>query len=323
MNNRARTARTLLQGSLVRYELARLQNARASSPALRATAPYSTTFSQFTAARPPSATQHQLLQQHGAQSYGSSARRAIHSTSAFSKKSRDKNQVEDTKSGRGGSGGKGKHVAPASGAAAGEEDDGPKGAPAANPEDPLNFADVKARYEKHSEHFIEKLKKCRAGGRFNPDVISALQVTTDKATGESYPLRELGQVVPKGGRTISVILHEAAYVKPVMSAIQASADFNQQPQRDPDNELELVLKIEAEKPDDMARRIKSICHDWRARVKLIRQKRDKQHTTWAKNKLILADDKKLADKELEKVIKGMNTEIDSTEKETMKNAQVS
>ncbi|KXJ91196.1 ribosome recycling factor domain-containing protein [Microdochium bolleyi] len=317
--NSTRTARTVLQGSLLRCERAQLLNVRAPLQAIKGAAPFCHSSTTHT----PSARPRQPSQQHVARSRGGGACRTIHSTSALSKKSREKNQVEDTKGGRGGGGNKnkGKQAAASTSSGAGEEDD-TKGGPTANPADPLNFGDVKARHEKQSEHFVEKLKKFRAGGRFNPDVISSLPVVTDKATGESYPLRELGQVVPKGGRTISIILHEAGYVKPVMSAIQASADFNQQPQRDPDNELELVLKIEAEKPDDVAKRIKAICHDWRGRVKLIRQKRDKQHTAWRKDGLVTEDDKKLADKELEKVIKGLNAEIDNMEKETLKSAQV-
>jgi len=254
-------------------------------------------------------------------------RRLIHSTPALCKKSRDKNNAaEEARGGRGGGKHTSKHGAPpsaSSSSSGGGEDSSGGGGPAADPADPLNFDDVKARHAKQAEHFLEKLKKFRAGGRFNPDAIASLPVSTDKATGESYPLRELGQVVPKGGRTISIILHEEAYIKPVMSAIQASPDFNQQPQRDPDNELELILKIEAESPEDVAKRIKALCHDWRGKVKLIRQKRDKQHTSWRKDGLILADDKKLADKELEKVIKALNAEIDAKEKETLKLAQVS
>ncbi|KAH7027682.1 ribosome recycling factor domain-containing protein [Microdochium trichocladiopsis] len=337
--NSTPTARSLLQSGFAWCETVSLQNARAPLHALgaaAATARYSTNTIQSSASSYPATPRQQRLPTHHSCNAASRDRNAttsrwIHSTPALSKKSRDKNnsQVEETKGGRGG---KNKHAAQSSSSSlggAGEEDDsksggggGGGGGPAANPEDPLNFDDVKARYAKQSEHFIEKLKKFRAGGRFNPDSIASLPVTTDKATGESYPLRELGQVVPKGGRTISIILHEAAYVKPVMSAIQSSADFNQQPQRDPDNELELILKIEAEKPDEVAKRIKALCHDWRGKVKLIRQKRDKQHTAWRKDGLMLADAKKQADKELEKVIKTLNAEIDAKEKETLKLAQV-
>lgn len=197
-------------------------------------------------------------------------------------------------------------------------DSGPKHPPA-NPEDPLDFADVSSRLRRHDEHFREALKKMRTGGRFNPDVVGALRVQPDrKAAGVTYPLREVAQIVPRGGRAISLIAHEEAYVLPIMSAIQASADFNQQPQRDPDNELELVLKIEPEKRDDLLKRAKAMCHEWRDRVRSVRQKRDKQHATWRKENLIGPDLKRTADKELDKIIKAKMAEIDEAEKEALK-----
>ncbi|KAI8959684.1 ribosome recycling factor [Daldinia sp. FL1419] len=204
----------------------------------------------------------------------------------------------------------------------GDDPNGPKHPPA-NPEEPLNFADVESRIRRHDEHHRELLKKMRAGGRFNPDIVGALRVQPDrKDPGVTYPLREVAQVVARGGRTISVIAHEAAYVKPIMSAVQSSADFNQQPQRDPDNELELILKIEPETRDDLLKRAKAACNDWRDRVRSVRQRRDKTHVTWRKNGEIGPDLKRTADKELEKIIKAKMTEIDDLEKDTIKSLPV-
>lgn len=142
----------------------------------------------------------------------------------------------------------------------------------------------------------------------------------DKAS-PGYPLREVAQVVPRGGRAISILANEAAYIKPIMSAVQASADFNQQPQRDPDNELELVLKIEPERRDDLVKRAKGVCHEWRDRVRSVRQKRDKLHVTWKQDKVLGPDMKRTADKELEKIIKAKMAEIDDAEKEALKAAE--
>ncbi|KAH8197100.1 hypothetical protein TruAng_008739 [Truncatella angustata] len=194
--------------------------------------------------------------------------------------------------------------------------------PTPNPEEPLDFADVQSRLAKASETPLENLKKLKAGGRFNPDLIGALRVVPDKQEGgASYPLRELAQVVPKGGRTISILVHEAESIKPIMSAIQASRDFNQQPQRDPDNELELVLKMELEKREDVVRRVKAVCHEWREKVRQVRQRRDKVHAAWKKDGAMLPDVKRKADTELDKVIKAKVAEIDAAEKEAMKAAE--
>ncbi|KAI1399195.1 ribosome recycling factor [Hypoxylon fuscum] len=198
---------------------------------------------------------------------------------------------------------------------------GPKHPPA-NPEEPLDFADVASRMGPHDEHFREALKKLKSGGRFNPDVVGNLRVQPDrKKPGLTYPLREVAQVIPQGGRTISIIAHEEAYVKPILSAVQASPDFNQQPQRDPDNELELSLKIEPEKRDDLLKRVKDMCLDWRDRVRSVRHRRDKQHVAWRKEGLLGPDMKRKADAELDKIIKAKMTEIDAAEKEALKDAQ--
>ncbi|EMR65546.1 putative ribosomal recycling factor protein [Eutypa lata UCREL1] len=148
---------------------------------------------------------------------------------------------------------------------------GPKH-PTPTPEEPLDFADVKSRIAQHDEHFAMSLKKLRSGGRFNPDVLGALRVEApDAAKGTTYPLRELAQVVPRGGRTVSILAHEAAAVKPIMSAV--------------------------------------------------RQRRDKLHASWQKEKALLPDLKKTADKELDKIIKAKMAEIDGAEKEALKVAE--
>ncbi|KAI1752657.1 ribosome recycling factor [Xylaria castorea] len=204
-----------------------------------------------------------------------------------------------------------------------DADDGPKH-PQPSPDEPLDFADVESRLQKHAEHFKASLRQMQMGARFDPDAVGALRVAVskkDKAEKEAYPLRELAQVVPRGGRAVSLLVHEAEYVKPIMSAVQASPDFNQQPQRDPDNELELVLKVEPESRDDLVRRAKAVAHEWRDRIRAVRQKRDKLHATWKKDGTLGPDLKRTADKELEKVIKAATAEVDGAEKNAVKAAE--
>ncbi|KAI1774723.1 ribosome recycling factor [Hypoxylon cercidicola] len=201
---------------------------------------------------------------------------------------------------------------------------GPKHPPP-NPEEPLDFADVASRLARHDERYGDALKRMKSGGRFNADAIGALRVADPEsrkgAPAAHHPLREVAQVVPRGGRTISILASEAAYVKPIMSAVQASADFNQQPQRDPDNELELLLRIEPETRDDLTRRARALCHEWRDRVRAVRQKRDKLHVTWRRDGAIGPDLKRTADKQLEKIVKARMAEIDDAEKEALKAAE--
>ncbi|KAI1827803.1 ribosome recycling factor [Xylaria intraflava] len=186
--------------------------------------------------------------------------------------------------------------------------------PPPNPETPLDFADVNSRLSMHAEHFKLAFKRLQTGGRFHADVVGTLGVVVDKKAGTAYPLRELAQIVPRGGRTVSLLVHDVEYVKPIMSAVQRSPEFNQQPQRDPDNELELILKVEPETRDNMVKRMRAVAHDWHERIQLVRQRRDKLHATWKKNGLVGPDLRRTADKELQKIIKNAIDEATNLKK---------
>lgn len=120
----------------------------------------------------------------------------------------------------------------------------------------------------------------------------------DRSSPQTYPLRELASVVQRGGRSVSVIVSDAAYVKPVMSAVQASEAFNQQPQRDPDNDLELVLRVEHEDPEEQAKRLKGECNAWKDAVRGVLATRKSKHATWQKAKHLTKDDVKTLDKKV-------------------------
>ena len=193
----------------------------------------------------------------------------------------------------------------------------PDGRPKPNPEDPFELADLEFSWKKGADHFEDLLKKMRAGGRFNPDVIGELRVRPDKKLPESFPLHELAAVVPKGGRNISVLVHEEAFVKPIMSAIQNSADFNQQPQRSEDNELELMLKIEPEKKEGLVKRAKETCHSWREQIRAETHKRDVLAKKWHKDGHLTSDDKARLEKELKKQQDKRMAVVDTKEKEIL------
>ncbi|KAI5920733.1 ribosome recycling factor domain-containing protein [Camillea tinctor] len=240
-----------------------------------------------------------------------SARASFHSTPTAQKKGQKSRGSEpDPKTSS-------KSASPKSSSNDDGDGDGPKHPPP-DPSEPLEFPDVLSRAARHEAYYREVLKRLRSGGRFNPDAIGALMVQPDRKSPETYPLRELAQVIPRGGRTVSLLVHEAEYIRGVMSAVQASEDFNQQPQRSADNELELVLRVEAEGRDEAGKRVKAACHEWRDRLRSVRQRRDKLHATWQKEKLIVPDLKKTADRELDKLIKAKMVEIDTAEKEALK-----
>jgi ribosome recycling factor len=192
----------------------------------------------------------------------------------------------------------------------------PADAPKPNPEEPFDYADIEWAFEKGSEHFLAELTKARNGGRFNPDVLGALRVRPDKRSAETFPLHELAAIVPKhGSRKVSIFVHELANVKPVMSAIQTSPEFNQQPQRVEDNEQELVLTVEAEDPKETVKRLNDILNGWRQQIRDARHRRFQVAKDWlAKNK-ITRDDLHRIEKELQTLQDKKMVEIKAKQKE--------
>lgn len=162
--------------------------------------------------------------------------------------------------------------------------------PQPDPEAPFDFADLTYGFDRAEKRFTEELKKLRAGGRFNAEAIGAIPVQVDKRSAETYPLRELATVAPLGGRRWSILAFEESSVKAIVSAVQRSDEFNQQPQRSPDNPLELTMTVEPERADDLARRAKEVCQAWRTRVRDEAHRRAETHKRWRAEGVILADD---------------------------------
>ncbi|KAH7001580.1 Aldehyde/histidinol dehydrogenase [Ilyonectria destructans] len=186
----------------------------------------------------------------------------------------------------------------------------------ANPEDPLDFSVVTDAYAPIDVHFKAQLAGMIHGGRFNPTNLGALPVSVKDPGADaaaSFPLSELAQVVPRSGRTISLLVNDKDYIKPIMSAVQASREFNQQPQRSEDNDLELLLKVELERKDDVARRIKETMQAYRERIRQVRSRHEKTLKDWKKNGTVLPDVVKRAEKELQKVQDKKMKELDQEE----------
>ncbi|GJN70394.1 succinate semialdehyde dehydrogenase NADP+ linked [Purpureocillium lilacinum] len=195
-------------------------------------------------------------------------------------------------------------------------------------EDPLDFSSLIAAYGPIDAHFKAQLQSVLHGGRFNPSTLGALPVTvksTESASAsasgqhhETFPLRELAQVVPRSGRTISLLVNDRAYIKPIMSAVQASREFNQQPQRAEDNDLELLLRVELERRDELVRRVREATQGWRERVRQARTRHDKALKEGKRTGAVLPDVMKRAEKELQKVQDKKMKEIDAEEAQTIK-----
>jgi ribosome recycling factor len=77
-------------------------------------------------------------------------------------------------------------------------------------DDPYDFSTLEAGIGKALEKLTGDLSKLRTGGRFNPELLEAVRVHLSKDSKTSVRLGELAQVLPKGGRSVVVLVGEAA-----------------------------------------------------------------------------------------------------------------
>lgn len=75
-----------------------------------------------------------------------------------------------------------------------------------------------------------------------------------------------------------------------MSAVQASPEFNQQPQRSEENPLELTVTVEPERAEQLQKRVKDICLAWRGKIRDVTHKREQLHKKWKTAGMIVQDD---------------------------------
>jgi ribosome recycling factor len=179
-----------------------------------------------------------------------------------------------------------------------------KSATAAEDEEALNpsdFSELQTAFERTETRYLEDLKKLRSGGRFNADAIGTIPVQPDKKSPQTYALRELATVAPLGGRRWSILAFEEASVKPIISAVQRSDEFNQQPQRSESNPLELTMTVEPERADALAKRAKDICQVWRVKVREEAHKRGELHKKWRGEGLVLSDEAHKLKEKLQKL----------------------
>ncbi|OJJ88919.1 ribosome-recycling factor [Aspergillus glaucus CBS 516.65] len=86
----------------------------------------------------------------------------------------------------------------------------------------------------------DDLSKLRAGGRLNTEAIESLRVQLSKGGKDTVKLGELAQVVPKGGRMVTILAAEEGHIKPISSAV-ISSNLSLNPQPDAHNSLQLNI----------------------------------------------------------------------------------
>ena len=85
-------------------------------------------------------------------------------------------------------------------------------------EDPFDFSTLEAGIEKSHEKLKNELSKLRTGGRFNPELLEGVRVHLRKDSKATERLGDLAQVLPKGGRSLMVLVGE----KDVSGSLESS-----------------------------------------------------------------------------------------------------
>lgn len=77
-------------------------------------------------------------------------------------------------------------------------------------DNPHDFSLLETGIQKAIERLQEELSKLRTGGRFNPELLESIRVQLKKDNKLTIRLGDLAQVVPKGGKSVVVLVGEAA-----------------------------------------------------------------------------------------------------------------
>lgn len=75
-------------------------------------------------------------------------------------------------------------------------------------EDPFDFSQLENGISTAGSRLKDDLSKLRAGGRFNTASLETLKVSLSKDSNATVRLGDLAQVVPKGGRMVTILAAE-------------------------------------------------------------------------------------------------------------------
>ncbi|KAI9818954.1 MAG: hypothetical protein M1832_004122 [Thelocarpon impressellum] len=114
-------------------------------------------------------------------------------------------------------------------------------------DDPFDLTALTAAIAAARARLADDLAALRASrsGRFDPTLLEALRVQLRKGSGEKDSVVRLGdvaQVLPRGGRMVSIVVGEKDHLKPVSSTI-LSSPHSLAPQPSPTSPLELLVPL--------------------------------------------------------------------------------
>lgn len=137
----------------------------------------------------------------------------------------------------------------------------------------------------------------------------------DKNSKTTHRVAELAQVIPKGGRSVMLLVGEKDHVKPIISAIQNAKELNLQPVLDPHNSSQLNVPLPA--PTKASRDAAlAAAHEVGEKAKVaITAARGVMQKTLRQMELkhlALPDELRRAHKEMEKIVQGATADVKKT-----------
>ncbi|KAL4912192.1 ribosome recycling factor-domain-containing protein [Aspergillus aurantiobrunneus] len=181
----------------------------------------------------------------------------------------------------------------------------------AAPDDLLDLAQLEYGIATAVSRLKDELSKLRLGGRLSPETIESLRVQPSRGAKETAKLGELAQVIPKGGRMVTVLVSEDGYVKPVSSAI-LSSNLSLTPQQDPHNALQINIPIPPptkESRDQTVRAAKAAMERAASSVRDSRGAIHKRFQEIVKKKIVRPDDARKSQDKMEKLTEKGQKEV--------------
>lgn len=181
--------------------------------------------------------------------------------------------------------------------------------------DPEDFSALRAGIAKANDKLSADLAKLRSGGRFNPEILENMRVHLDKDSKKTHRVGELAQVIPKGGRSVMLLVGEKDHVKPIISAIQNSKELNLQPVPDPHNPSQLNVPLPAptkESRDAALAAAHDVGEAAKAAITGARGVMQKKLRQMEIKETALPDELKKARKEMEKIVQGAVADVKKT-----------
>ncbi|KAB8073233.1 ribosome recycling factor [Aspergillus leporis] len=177
--------------------------------------------------------------------------------------------------------------------------------------DPYDLSQLQDGIAATVSRLKDELSKLRVGGRLNTEALESLRVQPSKASKETVKLGELAQVVPKGGRMVTILASEEDHIKPIVSAI-VSSNLSLTPQPDPHNALQLNIPIPPptkESRDHTVGVAKAAMEKATAAVRDSRGSVHKRLQDMQKRKVARPDDVRKAQEQMEKLTEKGQREV--------------